>query len=662
MNLNNIIFVFVFSITIAIFAFNITKFFSYLKIGKKEIRTDKPLSRLWKVLTVAFGQTKLLREPAAGLMHFFIFWGFLILLSAIFESIGEGFNSNFSLSFIGDIYIPLIILQEFIALFVILSVIFALFRRITGKPKRLKSHSSAEAYLILFMILMIMLSMYLQNSVKILIRPDEYSNYRVIASSLQHIFTNFEYNNVLYHIFWWIHIGLVFVFLNLLPFSKHFHIITSIPNVFFARLNSYGELRTLNLNDENLQKYGVSDVEDLTWKQLFDGYTCTECGRCTASCPANITGKLLSPREIIINIRKRLIEKAPIILSEQGNSHNRDEIINKNLVDKYITEEELWACTTCLACVNECPVMIEHVDHIVDMRRFLVLNESRFPKELQIAFQNLERNYNPWSFSSSAREDWASDLNVPIVSNSEGVDLLFWVGCAGAFDDRAKKVSRAMVKILHKANIKFAILGNEEKCTGDFARRSGNEYLAQMLINENISTLNKYKIKRILTTCPHCYNTLKNEYPAFGGRYEVIHHSEFIENLISDGKIILSKSLNTKTVYHDSCYLGRYNGIYNQPRKILKTVSVNQIVEMKRNKDKGFCCGAGGARMFMEETEGKRINHERTDEALALNVGMIGTACPFCLTMLSDGVKDRQKSDEIAVKDIAEIVADALIN
>lgn len=662
MNLNNIIFVFVFSITIAIFAFNITKFFSYLKIGKKEIRTDKPLSRLWKVLTVAFGQTKLLREPAAGLMHFFIFWGFLILLSAIFESIGEGFNSNFSLSFIGDIYIPLIILQEFIALFVILSVIFALFRRITGKPKRLKSHSSAEAYLILFMILMIMLSMYLQNSVKILIRPDEYSNYRFIASSLRHIFTNFEYNNVLYHIFWWIHIGLVFVFLNLLPFSKHFHIITSIPNVYFARLNSYGELRTLNLNDENLQKYGVSDVEDLTWKQLFDGYTCTECGRCTASCPANITGKLLSPREIIINIRKRLIEKAPIILSEQGNSHNRDEIINKNLVDKYITEEELWACTTCLACVNECPVMIEHMDHIVDMRRFLVLNESRFPKELQIAFQNLERNYNPWSFSSSTREDWASDLNVPIVSNSEGVDLLFWVGCAGAFDDRAKKVSRAMVKILQKANIKFAILGNEEKCTGDFARRSGNEYLAQMLINENISTLNKYKIKRILTTCPHCYNTLKNEYPAFGGRYEVIHHSEFIENLISDGKIILSKSLNTKTVYHDSCYLGRYNGIYNQPRKILKTVSVNQIVEMKRNKDKGFCCGAGGARMFMEETEGKRINHERTDEALALNVGMIGTACPFCLTMLSDGVKDRQKSDEIAVKDIAEIVADALIN
>ncbi len=660
MNVNNIIFVFVFSVAIAIFAINITRFFGFLKVGKKDNRTDKIILRLKRVLTIAFGQTKLLREPLAGLMHFFIFWGFVILLSAIFESISEGFSSNFSMGFLGNIYIPVVIAQEFIALLVILSVLYAILRRAITKPKRLEGHSSGEAYLILFMILFIMISMYLQNSVKMIIHPDKYSDFRLIASSLKYLFVNSEYNNILYYSFWWIHIGLVLIFLNLLPFSKHFHIITSIPNVFFARLNSYGEIRTLNLNDENLTKYGVSDIEDLTWKQLFDGYTCTECGRCTAACPANITGKLLSPREIIINIRKRLVEKAPILLSKK--TSNSDDVINKQLVDSYITEEELWACTTCLACVTECPVMIEHVDHIVDMRRYLVLNESRFPKELQLAFQNLERNYNPWSFSSSSRVDWANDLDVPIASTTKDFDLLFWVGCAGAFDDRAKKISRAMVKILKKSNQKFAILGNEEKCTGDFARRSGNEYLAQMLINENITTLNRYNIRKILTICPHCFNTLKNEYPAFGGNYEVIHHSEFIATLLSTGKIKISRSLDKKTVFHDSCYLGRYNGIYDYPRRILNSVSINKIVEMKRNKDKGFCCGAGGARMFMEESTGKRINHERTDEALSLDINMIGTACPFCLTMLSDGVKDRQKNESVLVKDIAEIVADALID
>lgn len=660
-NLNNVLFIFVFSIALIVFSYNLTRFFLYLKIGKGEIRTDKPSLRLKRVLTIAFGQTKLLREPVAGMMHLFIFWGFVILLTAVFESIGEGFNPNFSLAFLGWFYKIIIISQEFIALVVILSVLYAIYRRAIIKPIRLQKHSSAEAYIILVMILTIMLSMYFQNSIKLLIHSDEYSSYRFISASIAPIFSNIEHLKIYYTIFWWIHIGVVLVFLNLLPFSKHFHIITSIPNVYFSKLTPYGKIKNLNLNDETLQKFGASDVEDLTWKQLFDGYACTECGRCTASCPANITGKLLSPREIIINIRKRLVEKAPLLLSQSTFSDDEKEILNKNLVGGYISEEELWACTTCLACVTECPVMIEHVDHIVDMRRYLVLNESRFPKELQLAFQNLERNYNPWSFSSSSRSDWVAGMNVPILSEqNEQVDILFWVGCAGAFDERAKKVSKAIVKILNKANVKYAILGNEEKCTGDFARRAGNEYLAQMLINENVSTLNKYNIKKILTACPHCYNTLKNEYPVFGGNYEVFHHSEYIASLLQTGKIKVSKSLTDKIVYHDSCYLGRYNGIYDQPRKILKSISAN-LIEMKRNRDKGLCCGAGGARMFMEENVGKRINHERTDEAISMNTNLISTACPFCLTMISDGVKDRQKSEEISVKDIAELVADALL-
>lgn len=659
MNLNSILFIFVFSIALIIFSFNLTKFLLYLKIGKPEGRTDNPILRFKKVIIIAFGQTKLLREPASGLMHLFIFWGFIVLLSAIFESIIEGFNPNFSLSFLGWFYKIIIVSQEFIAMMVILSVSYALYRRIIVKPKRLQSHSSAEAYIILIMILIIMISMYFQNSLKIILHTDEFSSFRFISSIFVPIFEGLEKADALYLVFWWIHIGVVLVFLNLLPFSKHFHVITSIPNVYFSRLNPYGELKNLNLADESLQKYGVSDVEDLTWKQLFDGYACTECGRCTASCPANITGKLLSPREIIINIRKRLVEKAPLIFNKNADVDN--QIINKHLVDGYITEEELWACTTCLACVTECPVTIEHVDHIIDMRRYLVLNESRFPKELQLAFQNLERNYNPWSFSSSARADWTTGLDVPIISEkNNNIDILFWVGCAGAFDERAKKVTKAIVQILNKAGVKFAILGNEEKCTGDFARRSGNEYLAQMLINENIATLNKYNIKKILTACPHCYNTLKHEYPAFGGSYEVFHHSEFISNLLSSGRIKVRKILNNKITFHDSCYLGRYNGIYNQPRTILNNISQNKLIEMKRNKDEGLCCGAGGARMFMEENVGKRINHERTDEAISLKVDTVSTACPFCLTMISDGVKDREKSAEVSVKDIAELVADAL--
>ncbi len=651
--INNIVFILVFILSISFFVYNVRRLISYLKYGRKENRFDKPIERLKRVLIVAFGQTKLLREPLAGLMHFFIFWGFVVLLSAIVESIGEGFYSGFSFSFLGKFHSPLIFLQELFALLVTLSVIYAFFRRIVLKPKRFENHSSTEAYFILTMILFIMLSTFGQSATKMLVN-NSVNSANFVSVNIIPIFSSLgiETQKIFYHLFWWIHIGLVLLFLNYLPYSKHLHVLTSIPNVYFSKLTPKGTLKSINLNDETLTKFGASDVEDFTWKQLLDSYTCTECGRCDSVCPANITGKPLSPRKIFEDMRHRILEKgtAP------------KQTLNKQLVDTYINEDELWACTTCMACMEECPVMIEHVDSIIEMRRYLVLNESRFPKELQVTFQNLERNYTPWAFSSASRAEWAEGLDVPLFSQTQDAEILFWVGCAGSFDERAKNVTRAIVKILKKANIKFAILGNEEKCTGDSARRAGNEYLAQMLINENVTTLNKYNIRKIVTACPHCFNALKNEYPQFGGNYEVIHHTDFILNLINDKKIHISADGSRKITYHDSCYLGRYNDIYDSPREVIKNITGDKCLEMERSKDKGFCCGAGGSRMFMEENVGKRVNIERTEEALALAPDVIGTACPFCLTMLTDGVKDKEAGDRVSVKDIAELVAEALEN
>lgn len=652
---NSIVFIFVFIISISLFFYNVRRLIRYLKLGRAENRTDKPFQRLKRVLIVAFGQTKLLREPIAGLMHFLIFWGFLILFTAIIESIGEGFYSKFSFSFLGPIHSPLIFLQELFALLVVVSIIYALFRRLVLKPKRLDNHSSAEAYFILTMILFIMLSMYGQATTKMLMNHS-FTSANFISVRLVPLFSSFEIETltIFYYVFWWVHIGLVLLFLNYLPYSKHLHVLTSIPNVYFAKLTPKGTLQTVNLSDENLTKFGASDVEDFTWKQLLDSYTCTECGRCVAVCPANLTGKPLSPRKIFEDMRHRVMEK--------GSTLSKSHSPKNQLVDDYIKEDELWACTTCMACMEECPVMIEHIDSIIEMRRYLVLNESRFPKELQVTFQNLERNYTPWAFSSASRTEWAEGLDVPLLSQTPDAEILFWVGCAGAFDERAKKISRAIVKILQKANVKFAILGNEEKCTGDSARRAGNEYLAQMLINENINTLNRYKIRKIVTTCPHCFNALKNEYPHFGGNYEVVHHTDFILNLIKNKKIRLSANLSQKITYHDSCYLGRYNDVYDSPREVIENITGDKCLEMQRIKDKGFCCGAGGSRMFMEENTGKRVNIERTEEALALNPDIISTACPFCLTMLTDGVKDKEVADRVLVKDVAELVSEALEN
>jgi len=553
---------------------------------------------------------------------------------------------------------------------VIIAITWALLRRFVFRIPRLQvdKSGSLDAVFILMMIFVVVLSMFGQNMSGIASNNFSFheNEVRPVSSALASIFYSEpgESTILYYEIYWWIHIITIFGFMNFLPYSKHLHVLTSIPNTYFANLDPVrNTLKPLDLDNEEADHFGAADIEHFSWKQILDGYSCTECGRCTSVCPANQVGKSLSPKEIIVDIRRRTKDKAPLL----ANGISEGEQFEKTLVHDYIPDLNLWQCTTCMACVQECPVMIEHVDSIVDLRRNLVLTESQFPAGLNNVFKSIETNFTPWAFNPADRAAWADGLGIKTMANDQNCEYLFWVGCAGSFDERYKKVSRAFAKLMQKANIDFRILGTEEKCNGDTARRLGNEYLAQSMITENVETLNRYEVKKIVTACPHCFHSLKNEYKQFGGNFEVIHHTELIDEMITSNKIKLNENTELNVTYHDSCYLGRYNGVYDSPRSSLKSINGLNLIEMKRNKDRGFCCGAGGGRMFLEDEEGGRINLNRTEEALKTNADTIASACPFCMTMMTDGVKHfsqkdgfPEKTSEIQVKDIAEIILENL--
>jgi Fe-S oxidoreductase len=579
-------------------------------------------------------------------------------------------------------------------------VSYLIYRRLVLKPRRLQGDGveTREAVIILGVIAVLMATLLLTNAMEGAIEPAMAAGTpgygRLVFGKLGALAAGAIPAGVAHGVrdaSWWTHALLVLGFLNYLPFSKHLHVLVSLPNTYLANTEGPGQkgvMRYMDLEDETAEQFGVSDVEHLTWKNLLDGYACTQCGRCTAACPANITGKLLSPRKIVVNVRQRTMEKAPLVVGDFDEltrprldggegadgmaargvapaARTAEEILGNTLLDNYITEEELWACTSCRACVHECPVSIDHLDVINGMRRNLVLMESRFPEQLQPAFQSMERNGSPWAFSPAAREEWAEGMDIPTMAEAfergDRPGILFWVGCMGSFDDRAKKITVAFAKVLKAANVDFAILGQEETCHGDPARRMGNEYLYQTLAKGTIETLDRYEVKTVVTFCPHCFHQIGNEFPQLGGNYEVIHHSTYIERLLQEGLVPLQSDEGQRltVAYHDACYLGRYNDVYEAPRNTLKrALPVVNLVEPKRNKSRGLCCGAGGGRMWMEEDTGKRINVERTEELLATGADAIATACPFCMTMMTDGVTS--KDSQVPVLDISEVVASRL--
>jgi Fe-S oxidoreductase len=617
-------------------------------------RLANPLARAWYVLIDVLGQRSVRRKKAPGIAHSMIFWGFIVITIGTLEMMVNGIYHPLSLELLGQgVYGTYNTAADIMTLAVLLGVAFGFFRRLVIRPAYLRT--GPDALMILVITGALMLSLFGMNTFRVSGDPAALAGFFPLSAKLAAFLVpgiSAQTAHVGQEMFYWTHLLLVLGFLCYIPNSKHLHILAAAPNIFFKHLGTPKAMEKTNLEDENATSFGINKVSDLSWKNTLDLYACTECGRCEEQCPAWNTGKPLSPARLVHDYKEELIKHRDLVMKKEY-----DSLPHPVRADNGLTEDVIWACTSCRACEEVCPVYIEQTNLIFETRKSLVLMESRFPPELQTVFRNMENNYTPWAFGHDTRADWCKGLDVKEMADHPNAEVLYYVGCAGSFDDRAKKVATAIVNLLKKAGVDFAILGKEEKCIGDPARRAGNEYLAQMLIKENVETLNKYKPKKILTGCPHCFNTLKNEYPAFGAQYDVVHHTTFLSDLIKEGKLKPKKSETTGEItFHDSCYLGRWNDVYDDPRDILKAIPELNLKEMPRTKNKGLCCGAGGARMFMEETIGKRVNVERTEEALATGAKVIAAGCPFCSTMLTDGVKSKEKQDQVAVRDVAEIL------
>jgi len=690
-----IIFLLALLLTLGVFGYTTRKFIGFFKQTKGGFPVKQLGRRFGVMMEVAIGQTKIFRHPIMGLLHALVFWGFCVILIGSIEMVIDGlFGTERVLSFLGVVYNIIMASGDIFALVIALAIIVFLFRRIFLNVKRfsgieMKHISHLDANIALTMIFLLMVSLLGMNTYYLLDASAHGHGIEGVYPVSQMLagFMDAGEGNHFWHEFnWWLHIGLIFVFANYLPYSKHFHVFMSVPNVFLSRLEPLGKLDTMEsitkevkiMMDPNqafaappegeeaeemgVERFGMLDVEDVSWKNYFDSLACTECGRCTSVCPANLTGKMLSPRKIVMDVRARMKEKGPGLVKE-----GKEYSDNKALLRDYVSEEELWACTLCNACAQECPININHPSLIVGMRRYLVMEESAAPGELNAIFSNIENNGAPWQFSPEDRMLWADGkVEVPLMADmlakGEKPEYLLWVGSAGAFDDRYKQVSTAFAKVLNHLGISYAVLGTEEGTSGDVARRAGNEMLFQMQALMNIEVFEGYEVKKILTCDPHAFNTFLNEYPDLGGNYEVVHHSQFLRDLMEEGKLSLNGTplSGKKITFHDPCYLGRANKEYKAPRQVLNALSSTQV-EMDRNKSFALCCGAGGGQMFKEAEKGeKEVFLERTEDALKTGADIIATACPYCMVMMTDGIKYKNKEEEVKNFDIAELVAQSL--
>jgi len=711
--------------SLALFARNAYRLFKLVMQGQPENRFGNWDKRLLNVFEQVFLHKRLLNRFDIGFAHVLFFYGFLVIQVCALEIFAKGYMPHFTYAILGPLYPFLMFAQDIMCAGVLAAIAYSSYRRLVIQPKHLMT--TQDGWRILGLIFGVVGTIYLLGATEILLgERDDVKLYMPFESMLAYALSGLPESALhgIKEFSWWAHVLIVLFFLNYLPSSKHLHLLGAIPNIFFAKVERHGALSTPNYEAEDIEIFGCSEPKHFTWKHLLDTTACTECGRCTSVCPAQFTGKPLSPMKIVHDLKLAMFDTKKEIIGIPDDPGQRSFIQKVDAsLDNFMTDfgsfmrggkeapaedhghdghgdahgnghgdhghgnghghaahavaapgekleliggrtslDELWSCTTCGGCVSVCPVLIEHVDDIVDMRRNLVLMQSNFPEELQRTFTALENEGNPWGVSAGSRADWVGDQDIKVLDDGDEAEILYWVGCAGAVDSRAKKVTQAMVKIMKNAGVDFGILGPRETCTGDPARRAGNEYLYQTLAKMNIETLNGSKFKKIVTQCPHCFNTLGKEYPDLGGNYEVVHHSEYINELIQKGKIKPETKLpdDELITFHDPCYLGRWNDVLEEPREAIAAVPGAKLTEMERSRKTSFCCGAGGARMWLEEHIGTPVNKERSREAVETGATTVAVGCPFCNTMITDGVKDLGKESTVKVMDLAEIVADSL--